>query len=652
MAITVPILTEFNGRGINKAVKQFSRLETKSQKAAFAIRKAALPAALALGAIALAAKAGVEGVMADDVALANLESTLKSTGHAANITADGFFEYANQLQASTGVSATAITEGAALLGTFKAIRNETGKGNRVFDRATVAALDLSKKGFGSLESSNKMLGKALNDPIKGITALSRAGVTFTDAQKDQIKTLQESGDMLGAQKLILKEVESQVGGTAAAYGETTAGKIDRAKRAFEELQKSLAQALMPVINFLADAFGRLSGWMQKNQGVAKVVIAVVAGLAAGLLVLNGVMKIVAITQALLSLSIASTPIGIIILAVAALAAGFVILWKRSETFRDIVKGTWAAARAYIEKGVDYLRGPVMAAWDIISGAIDTISALIRGDFGAAWDGLKKTVGGVVEWVKTTILALPLMLLGAARDIGSAIVSGIVSGVATLGETVWDKIKGVATYLLGAAAGWFKSLNEIGGKVISWIVSGVTGLGSDIWDKISGFTGFIGEKLAGVKDSIVGFGSSIFEWIGEGITSAAKGMAGIIVSALNKVIGFLNAGLSGVNKGIDLINKVSPFDDVPHVPKIPTLAVPKGATGGIVTRPTLALIGEAGPEAVIPLNRTPGSSPLGGMGGITINVQAGLVSTPDQIGQQIIQAIQAAQRRSGPVFASA
>jgi phage-related minor tail protein len=69
-------------------------------------------------------------------------------------------------------------------------------------------------------------------------------------------------------------------------------------------------------------------------------------------------------------------------------------------------------------------------------------------------------------------------------------------------------------------------------------------------------------------------------------------------------------------------------------------------GGIVTRPTLGLIGEAGPEAVIPLDR------LSGMGGITINVQAGLVSTPDQIGQQIIEAIQNAQRRSGPVFAAA
>jgi phage-related minor tail protein len=78
------------------------------------------------------------------------------------------------------------------------------------------------------------------------------------------------------------------------------------------------------------------------------------------------------------------------------------------------------------------------------------------------------------------------------------------------------------------------------------------------------------------------------------------------------------------------------------PKIPALA-----DGGIVTGPTLALIGEAGPEAVVPLDR------MGGMGGaINITVNAGLVSSPDQVGQQIIEAIQKAQRRSGPVFAPA
>ena len=76
------------------------------------------------------------------------------------------------------------------------------------------------------------------------------------------------------------------------------------------------------------------------------------------------------------------------------------------------------------------------------------------------------------------------------------------------------------------------------------------------------------------------------------------------------------------------------------------SIPFMAQGGVVTSPTLAVIGEAGPEAVIPLDR------MGGMGGMNITVNAGLVSTPDQIGQEIIQAIQKAQRRSGPVFAPA
>jgi SLT domain-containing protein len=72
-----------------------------------------------------------------------------------------------------------------------------------------------------------------------------------------------------------------------------------------------------------------------------------------------------------------------------------------------------------------------------------------------------------------------------------------------------------------------------------------------------------------------------------------------------------------------------------------------ATGGIVRSPTFALIGEAGPEAVIPLSK------MGSMGGgMNITVNASLVSTPDQIGQDIIAAIQKAQRRSGTVFAPA
>jgi hypothetical protein len=258
------------------------------------------------------------------------------------------------------------------------------------------------------------------------------------------------------------------------------------------------------------------------------------------------------------------------------------------------------------------------------------------------------IGGVVEWIETTILALPILLLGYAKDIGMAIVNGIVSGLATVGEATWGAIKGVASYLLGKAADWLETLASIGGKVVSFVVSGVTGLGADIWDKISGLGGYLLDKIKGIAGDFKDIGSAIGDWIVSAAKGAVSGLGDILKSAVLAPIRYIASKIK------------DNWPDLPGLPGPPgfldTLSrVGMGATGGIVTRPTLAVIGEAGPEAVIPLNRTPGSSPLGTMGmggGITINVQAGLVSTPDQIGQQIIEAIQNAQRRSGPVFAAA
>ena len=117
--------------------------------------------------------------------------------------------------------------------------------------------------------------------------------------------------------------------------------------------------------------------------------------------------------------------------------------------------------------------------------------------------------------------------------------------------------------------------------------------------------------------------TVFKTVFNGIASIWNNTVGKISFEIPKWV----PGLGG--KGFDM-------------PNIPMLA-----NGGIVTSPTLALIGEAGPEAVIPLSQMGNTG-----GGMNITVNAGLVSTPDQIGQQIIEAIQRAQRRSGQVFAAA
>jgi hypothetical protein len=346
--------------------------------------------------------------------------------------------------------------------------------------------------------------------------------------------------------------------------------------------------------------------------------------------------------------LAMNPVVLTIMAIVAAAAlltvGLVALYKKSETFRDVLKGVWAAVQNYIEVVVDYLKGPVMAAWDIISGAFDAISALIRGDFGAAWEGLKTMIGGVVEWIKTTLLNLPITIAKAALDIGTAIVTGIASGVTGLAQTIWGNITEMPGALLKLAVGWIESLQTIGGKVIDWIVGGVSGLAAAVWAKVSGFASALTTLVTeNAKEALEALGGLLVGWIKAGVDAAASGITTALKAVLNAAIRVVNKGIDGVNKASGLVNAIIPGGDpIPQIGKIPLLA-----KGGIVTGPTLAVIGEAGPEAVIPLNRA------GSMGmGITINVQAGLVSSPDQIGQQIIEAIQSAQRRSGPVFAAA
>jgi len=191
-------------------------------------------------------------------------SIIKSTGGAAKITAGQVGDLATAISNKTGMDDEAIQSGANLLLTFKNVKNELGSGNQIFDRATAAAADLSAAGFGDLNGASKQLGKALNDPIKGISALGRAGVTFTDQQKAQIKTLVKSGNTLQAQKIILKEVESQVGGAAAASA--TAG--EKFAVTFGNFKESIGTALLPVLDMALTGLTKFFGYLTANVGPA------------------------------------------------------------------------------------------------------------------------------------------------------------------------------------------------------------------------------------------------------------------------------------------------------------------------------------------------------------------------------------------------
>jgi hypothetical protein len=159
-------------------------------------------------------------------------------------------EYADSQEFIIGVDADVIKATQAKLLTFRNLTKTAGTMGGAFDRATQAAIDMAAAGFGSATSNATQLGKALNDPIKGITALNRAGIQFTEDQKALIQSLVDSGKMLEAQDMILSEIESQVGGTAAA----TATASSKMTIAFGAIQEELGKVLMPMLD-------RFSGWL-------------------------------------------------------------------------------------------------------------------------------------------------------------------------------------------------------------------------------------------------------------------------------------------------------------------------------------------------------------------------------------------------------
>jgi hypothetical protein len=167
--ISIPIISEFNAKGINRAQKEFKQLETVGQKAQFAIKKAALPATLALGALAAGAKKAIDAGEAVGTANARIEQINKSMnlfGSQTDKVTQRLIKLAETTAMNTGMDNLSIKATQAKLLTFVELAKTADKAGGAFDRANKAALDMAAAGFGNAESNAVQLGKALNDPIK------------------------------------------------------------------------------------------------------------------------------------------------------------------------------------------------------------------------------------------------------------------------------------------------------------------------------------------------------------------------------------------------------------------------------------------------------------------------------------------------------
>ena len=363
---------------------------TSGGVAAAGMRKFAIAATAAVGALVAVVAAGaglnkfVSATVEADAAQAQLAAALLSTGGAAGKTIGQLNAHASALQGVTkfGDEATNAMQGVLL--TFTQIQGET------FDKATVATMDLATAMGTDLKAAALQVGKALNDPVLGMTALSRSGIQFTEAQKDVVKAMVATNDIAGAQGIILGELEKQFGGSAAAARDTLGGALAALGNSFGDLFELSG----PATETLRESIDRLIGSITDPRFVAAIqgIGAALFGMAEiGINALSGLAGVFSFVGE--NIDAVS---GIIIAATGALVVGFT---------PAIIGATVAAATFVV--GLITLKGALLATG---IGAVVVVAGLLIGKFLE----LVKGTGGFGEAFK----AVAVLSRAAVTDIGT------------------------------------------------------------------------------------------------------------------------------------------------------------------------------------------------------------------------------------------
>jgi hypothetical protein len=225
-SLTVDLLLKMGGfkKGADQATREMDAL-TRKMKSGFRTLQGVITGLVAGVGFGKIVQATIEA----EQATAKLEQVLKSTGGVSGFTSKQLQAVAGQLQRVTAFGDDAVVAMQAVLLTFTNVRGDQ------FTAATEAVLDLSTALNMDLQSAALLVGKALNDPVKGATALQRSGIQLSESQKELIKTFVETGEVAKAQEIIIRELGTQFGGQARAIRDTFGGALKSVQNAFGDL---------------------------------------------------------------------------------------------------------------------------------------------------------------------------------------------------------------------------------------------------------------------------------------------------------------------------------------------------------------------------------------------------------------------------------
>lgn len=415
---------------VDKSTIKMKKLESASKSLSLMSNKIFIAGGLAAAGIMKTIKEAEAG----STAQARLDNVFKSmwgNSKAVREVSKAQGELAEKMALQVGIDEDTIKLAQAKIATFQHVSSKAAVMSGVFERATRAAVDLSAAGFGDAATSAVMLGKALEDPYNMATALKRTG-SLTDKDVVDIKAVYATKGLAEAQEMLLKAVERQVKGTAAA----TANGTDIIKVGFMQVVEEIGNSFLPAVeqakNGTLGFVEKAKTWIRSNQELIRTITKI----GAVLLAVAAIMKIVALTSKAISVAITvfnalkfavfavryafvaynvvqktgaivtgiltaaqwaynvalnACPVMWIITAIGALIGVLIWAWNKFESFRAIVKTTWEVLKKFGSSIWTYVTSRIKELINAIGLLGESISFLFKGEFEKAGQAAKSAV---------------------------------------------------------------------------------------------------------------------------------------------------------------------------------------------------------------------------------------------------------------------
>jgi hypothetical protein len=663
MAVKIPIISEFNGAGIDKAVKEFQKLTSSADKTAFALKKMALPAAAVFGAIA------VGGYKAAQQA-SDLNETINKTNVIFGRASKSVQSFASSAAKNLGMANQEALDFAATFGGLGKMAGKTGDDLGKFSTDLVAlTADIASFNNANPADVALALGAALrgeSEPIRKYNVLINDAAVKAEAMAMGLYkgtgNLDQQAKVLATHRLILKQTTDQQGD----FNNTIDSAANQQKiltATIKDATTKIGQAFLPVLETVLPLLVKFGEFASENTGFI-VAMSVALGTLAGAIVAanvamtvwKGISIITAGINYALAASFTAVQVSTVI-GIATVAAGTAAFIAYKNSMKSTIAETDKLSGATSNLGGAFI-GPQLSPEQLaertkkfnnlggaIGGAakkVESFAEAFKDKLGEALDQAKdalKSAKDAFDGFATTVAdgLKSAFSFSSAQDAGKETGGGFLQGLR-------DQVAGIVGYTKKVDDLLTMGLSQ---DALQQVLAAGQEAGSAIADQlIAGGSAAITETNALVESTNaaatkVGMNAAA-KWYQAGIDSATAVVNGL-QAELDKLTPKLMAKMDEIAAKMKRKVTIDVYVNE-RFNKIATgLGIPAMAEGGIVNKPTLALIGEAGPEAVVPLSKMN----AGGGGDVNINVTGGL-STSAEIGQAITNALRAYSRSAGPL----